>query len=278
MTAEFQRQYAPRLLHLIREADECGEPLTYQIAARKLGLDPKRYPRATGGITDLLDAAAFKAGVPLLALVAVRNAQHEINADAWAGKIKPYGETPSYEQRRAIIDRSLRHKFTDKDFDAIETALESFGGKGNKAAWNSIFTNTPRDEFWKRIMKLDSTPGNDAIDDVTYYDIGTDSPSRKSSSISNYVRDPHVRNAVLRRSGGVCEYCGDPGFACSNGAPYLETHHIIALSNEGADRMTNVIALCANHHREAHFGAHPDRLEAEMVRIVKDRQTSYRTI
>lgn len=276
MIAEFQNRYAPMLLQAIREAYRCREPLTYQIAAQKLGLDPKRYPRAMGGITDLLDAAAFKAGVPLLAIVAVRNAQHEINEEAWAREIKPYAETPSHEQRRAIIDRSLRHQFTDGDFSAIETALESFDGKGNKAAWKSIFINTPRDEFWSRITKLDSATWNDAIEDVTFYDIGTDTPGRRSSSALTYVRDQHVRDAVLQRARGVCEYCCNPGFTCSNDSPYLETHHIIALSEDGRDRLTNVIALCANHHREAHFGARRERLEAEMMGIVKDRQASFR--
>jgi predicted restriction endonuclease len=37
------------------------------------------------------------------------------------------------------------------------------------------------------------------------------------------------------------------------------------LANDGADRITNVIALCAEHHREAHFGALRDGLEKKMI-------------
>lgn len=59
--------------------------------------------------------------------------------------------------------------------------------------------------------------------------------------------------------------CGKHGFARPDGTIYLETHHIISLANDGADRITNVIALCAEHHREAHFGALRDELEKKMT-------------
>ena len=40
-----------------------------------------------------------------------------------------------------------------------------------------------------------------------------------------------------------------------DGGVYLETHHVIPLSEGGSDTQRNVAALCANHHREAHHGA-----------------------
>jgi 5-methylcytosine-specific restriction endonuclease McrA len=83
-----------------------------------------------------------------------------------------------------------------------------------------------------------------------------------------YARDPKIREAVKIRAAGKCEYCGQPGFICSDGTAYLECHHIIALANDGQDRMTNVIALCPGDHREAHFGKRRDELEKEMVRKV----------
>jgi len=62
-----------------------------------------------------------------------------------------------------------------------------------------------------------------------------------------------VRQQVLRRSGGCCEWCGIAGFKTLAGAVYLETHHVIPLCEGGADTVANVIALCANDHRRAHF-------------------------
>ncbi len=105
---------------------------------------------------------------------------------------------------------------------------------------------------------------NDAIDDL-----GTDHPDKQAYSGVRYVRDPAIRAAVMVRAGGVCEYCNAPGFVCANGQPYLESHHIIALAKDGEDRMTNVIALCPNDHREAHFGKRRTELEKDMIRKIK---------
>jgi hypothetical protein len=103
----------------------------------------------------------------------------------------------------------------------------------------------------------------DAIDDI-----GTDTPSRVNTFGVTYARDLKIREAVKRRAVGKCEFCGALGFRCSNGTRYLECRHIIALANDGADRMANVIALCPEHHREAHFGERQAELEKEMMQKV----------
>jgi len=62
-----------------------------------------------------------------------------------------------------------------------------------------------------------------------------------------------VRDEALLRAKGNCEHCGEEGFRTKAGSLYLESHHIIPLSEKGIDHISNVIALCPNHHREAHF-------------------------
>ncbi len=83
---------------------------------------------------------------------------------------------------------------------------------------------------------------------------GTDCPERVLKAGSAFKRDPEVRRYVLNRAQGKCEYCGQPGFKMADGRLFLETHHIIPLSEKGPDEVDNVIALCPNHHREAHYG------------------------
>jgi 5-methylcytosine-specific restriction endonuclease McrA len=95
-------------------------------------------------------------------------------------------------------------------------------------------------------------------------DLGTDTPDHSLSEEWSYSRDKKVRDAVLRRAKGKCELCGKPGFMTLNGKRYLETHHVIFLANQGADKLTNVIALCPNDHREAHFGKRREGIEKEM--------------
>lgn len=100
-------------------------------------------------------------------------------------------------------------------------------------------------------------------------DLGTDTPDHSLSEEWSYARDKKVRDAVLRRAKGKCEFCGNPGFITLRGNRYLETHHVIFLAKEGADRLTNVIALCPNDHREAHFGKRSADIETEMILKLK---------
>lgn len=79
-------------------------------------------------------------------------------------------------------------------------------------------------------------------------------PERRDASGQVFVRSPEVRRRVRNRAGGKCELCGEIGFVMADGRIYIETHHVVALAEGGLDRETNVVALCPNHHREAHYG------------------------
>lgn len=80
--------------------------------------------------------------------------------------------------------------------------------------------------------------------------------------VQNYAfkRSIGVRQRVLRRSSGLCEFCHSPGFHMPDGRIYIETHHITPLSEGGTDTVSNIVALCANHHREAHHGQRQEEL------------------
>jgi 5-methylcytosine-specific restriction protein A len=85
-------------------------------------------------------------------------------------------------------------------------------------------------------------------------------PEKVSVTGEAWKRDPQVRTAVLLRAKGICELCGCLGFATANGEIYLETHHVIPLSESGMDNTKNVVAICANDHREAHHGRRKDEI------------------
>jgi 5-methylcytosine-specific restriction protein A len=84
-----------------------------------------------------------------------------------------------------------------------------------------------------------------------------------------YKRNRMVRDHVVRRSKGRCEYCGEEGFLMANGNRYIEAHHIIGLGDNGPDTVTNVIGLCPKHHREAHFGERAIDLNTAFKEIVE---------
>lgn len=68
--------------------------------------------------------------------------------------------------------------------------------------------------------------------------------------------------ALLKRATGfrcqLCEALGvDPiGFLKANGEPYVEAHHVMPVARRqiGSLAASNVMILCANHHRQMHYG------------------------
>ena len=98
--------------------------------------------------------------------------------------------------------------------------------------------------------------------------------SSRQRSARVFNRDAKVRAAVLARARGRCEHCGEPGFSMPSGAVYLETHHVVALADGGPDLVSNVIALCPNHHRRAHHGLDWSELRLAFLRYLETARTS----
>lgn len=111
---------------------------------------------------------------------------------------------------------------------------------------------------------------SDAIEDLNEPPPCVVEPDKIYRMSASYARDPRVRSYVIARAKGICEYCGEQGFLMSDGkSHYVEAHHIIALADDGKDTVGNVIALCARHHREAHYGMNQAKLETEMIMTLK---------
>jgi len=254
--SEIQYATAQQLLPIIIQSIREDKSLTYKTAAIALGRPPDNA-RMVAQVCDLLDAAAAWAGTPLLALTAVKSSTGNYNK-------KAYSKTPLQSKYRpAILDRSRKHNFTDEDFNAIQIALNEFEGLSNVSAWGKLYERFGTEGLYLRLSQ-----GRSAILDGLN-DIGSDVPDTRLYDVKVFVRDGHVREAVIKWADGCCEYCTEAGFTKEDGTAYLESHHIIALAADGEDRLTNVIALCPNHHREAHFGARRDKLERDMIKIVR---------
>ncbi len=113
-------------------------------------------------------------------------------------------------------------------------------------------------------------PAQSALDDLGAPPPGMLNPDRVLGDAQGYRRDDAVRRYVIARAKGRCEYCGQEDFRTAEGSPYLEAHHIIRLANQGPDTVDNVIALCASHHREAHYGANAASLEADFLELLSE--------
>jgi predicted HNH restriction endonuclease len=79
--------------------------------------------------------------------------------------------------------------------------------------------------------------------------------------IAKVIERGSVGKLVKRLTGFKCQICealgNNPmGFAKKNGEPYVEAHHVMPVSTMeiGTLAASNIMTLCANHHRQMHFG------------------------
>lgn len=78
-------------------------------------------------------------------------------------------------------------------------------------------------------------------------------PSSIAELAARYERNTKLVDLIKKQRGSKCQICGFT-FQSKNGEDYSEAHHLEHLSNGGLDASRNIIILCANHHREFHFG------------------------
>ena len=116
-----------------------------------------------------------------------------------------------------------------------------------------------RIDFQQKIESSQALNLNERLEQITKS--ANVMPKLKKEIIFSYSRNPNVVAQALFRAQGKCEKCGKnaPFRRKSNGTPYLEVHHKIPLSEQinndsNLDTLENVVALCPNCHRKAHFG------------------------
>lgn len=103
-------------------------------------------------------------------------------------------------------------------------------------------------------------------------------PERHDISGTVINRSAAVRNAVLKRANGVCEYCGVLGFKTPSGAIFLETHHVIALSEDGPDQEWNVVGICPTDHRRAHLGDDCTEIQEVLLNLLIKKYPAVATV
>lgn len=82
------------------------------------------------------------------------------------------------------------------------------------------------------------------------------SPPRRQAGAVVFPRDPLVIAITKLRAQHHCEVegCANHTFSGASDDFYVEVHHLQRLADGGRDITENTAALCANHHREIHFG------------------------
>lgn len=161
--------------------------------------------------------------------------------------------------RVAICDGSRREIDTpDSDPSKVERRyLDTDTWAVTSYDWNTGACVVTRGISPERYIDQHALPDADTEDNTA--------PKVAQRLVDVWERSAAVRRRALVRAGGSCEWCGKAGFVTTSGAIYLETHHIVPLSEGGPDTAANVIALCPNDHREAHFSVTAAGLRAAFI-------------
>ncbi|MCG9782665.1 HNH endonuclease [Vibrio brasiliensis] len=89
--------------------------------------------------------------------------------------------------------------------------------------------------------------------------------SEAERKVVNYYRSESLKKYVRARAGGKCEGCDREAPFQSNSGPYLEAHHVHRRADGGPDHPANVIAVCPNCHREAHYSLHATEFNQALI-------------
>lgn len=140
--------------------------------------------------------------------------------------------------------------------------------KGDAAPGLVLFVNPQSSELRVRIDLTGERASNQPgpfVDQFQVREPNVEAPVERSERTGTvYSRSPEIRRMVLRRAFGHCERCGVLGFQTDKGL-YLETHHVVPLSESGRDATGNMVALCPNCHRKAHFSLERGSLRTELL-------------
>ena len=99
--------------------------------------------------------------------------------------------------------------------------------------------------------------------------------------VSRSVERGPIGAAVKRANGFKCQICEGLGRECvgflkkPSGEPYVEAHHVMPVHRRevGSLAASNIMTVCANHHRQLHYGGVEVRIEAATFELEIEGRT-----
>ncbi|MEO6021534.1 MAG: HNH endonuclease signature motif containing protein [Burkholderiales bacterium] len=85
-------------------------------------------------------------------------------------------------------------------------------------------------------------------------------------------RTEAIRRYALLRASGTCEGCKVKAPFRSKRGPYLEVHHVFRLADGVPEHPANVVALCPNCHRHAHYSDDAVSFNARLIEWLATRE------
>jgi hypothetical protein len=233
------------------------------------------HGRVLGNITSRIDFACYRCGLPPLGLVSVMPF-----ANAWAR------DDRSWEFPVAAMALAARAKsWSDTDLKRVLLATQELPGTASIPWKQELRENEGAIRNWAFSLKME-----DQVEPVqrTFAPLARELEALAelerqainetpiaTLKISKAIERGPIGALVKKLNGYKCQICAAKGvndlsFLKKNGTPYVEAHHVVPVSagQIGSLATTNLMTLCANHHRQMHYGNVTVEI-AEAIFIVK---------
>lgn len=227
---------------------------------QQLGFDDlTRHGRHLGNMQSRIDFGCYRADVPPLGLCAV---EHFARGWATEGRRWAFPVETMRESAQSFI-------WTEEILDRIRVNTRTLPGQAAIPWRKELVSNETGVRGWAESLKpfaaaagvkpqLETSEGLELIQTEMKL-LGRKPEVRER--VSKSIERGSIGQKLKRASGFKCQLCEalglDPiGFLKANDEPYVEAHHATPVSalEVGSLLASNIMILCANHHREMHYG------------------------
>jgi hypothetical protein len=222
-------------------------------------VDLTRHGRHLGNMQSRIDFGCYKADVPPLGLCAV---EHFARGWATEGRRWAFPVETMRECAQSFI-------WTDETLDRVRVNTRILPGQAAIPWRKELAANEAGVRGWAESLKpyeattaveseVDSSEALALIQ--TEQNLLGRRPEVRER-VSRSIERGSVGQKLKRASGFKCQLCealglNPIGFMKANDEPYVEAHHATPVSEleVGSLSASNIMILCANHHRQLHYG------------------------
>ena len=225
-----------------------------------LGFDDlSRHGRVLGNIQSRIDFACYLEALPPLGLCVV-----EHFSNAWSQENRKWAFPVA-----SMKEAAQTYRWKQTDFENIKATTRTLPGQA-AIPWRKELAERELDiRSWAGSLKPSKAPTDkqegagaqaDALDVIDQERDSLKRPELREKVSKQIERGP-IGQKLKKHNGYRCQLCEalghDPiSFVKASGKPYVEAHHVTPVSELqiGSLGAGNIMILCANHHRQMHFG------------------------
>lgn len=224
--------------------------------------DLTKNGRVLGNITSRIDFACYKAVLPPLGLTA---SQRFVNA--WSQQSR----SGAFPVQTMAASAQSRH-WNAIDMEKILDRVSELPGQASIPWKKELAEREASVREWAFSLQAVELTTSPAAAVPTYLEgeaarvaelerkALNETPEARTKTSVVIERGP-IGNAVKKANNYKCQVCEAldlpvHSFLKPNGVPYVEAHHVVPVSklHIGSLAATNILTVCANHHRQLHYG------------------------